>query len=177
MHKILSCDNSNKGYWAVLLCSCCTNGSPGLLILWMKSYSLTIRNNESCWASWVLSCGTVLIMLYKVALTVKSTVECSRLTDKYSVKFWPNTWNLWALFFCDAVFKSNRLHNLVSSQHFQPENFKYCSMATPWCEISARVLISFSPHGSHHSLVTSPVPWVYMLWLNFILGLNFTLLF
>ena len=32
-------------------------------------------------------CGTVLIMLYKVALTVKSTVECSRSTDKYSVKF------------------------------------------------------------------------------------------
>ena len=46
-----------------------------------------IRNNESYWASWVLSCGTVLIMLYKVALTVKSTVECSRSTDKYSVKF------------------------------------------------------------------------------------------
>ena len=174
MHEILSCDNSNKGYWAVLLFSCCTNGSPGLLILWMKSYSLTIRNNESCWASWVLSCGTVLIMLYKVALTVKSTVECSRSTVS---KVWPNTWKLWALFFCDAVSKSNRLHNLVSSEHFQPENSKYCSMATPWCEISARVLISFIHMEFITPFVTSPVPWGYVLWFNFILGLNFTPLF
>ena len=76
--------------------------------------------------------------------------------------------------FCDAVSKSNRPHNLVSSEHFQPENFKYCSMATPWCEISARVLISFIHMEFITPFVTSPVPWGYVLWFNFILGLNFT---